>query len=341
MAPKSGVIGLTDAPLIAVTGADGFIGKRLCACLVQKGYRVRALSRVLNEKEKEYFDNLGAEVIEGDIRDSGVGERLFSRADGAFNLAGIVGRVGRPDSDYWEVNVTALQRLLKSAAKTGVRRFVSCSTADLAGNVLTPPSDEESACATDDIYQITKAHGEYAALFADRKDGMEVTVVRPTVVYGPGDRRRIKIFKEVMTGRFRLIGAGENHIHPVYVDDLAEGMILAYQSGKSPGNVYIIGGKTSVPVKEWITIIGKAAGVNLLLSHFPALPMRIVAFISEKLFTLVGRQPPLFQRNIEFFLKNRSYSTKKAERDLGFHPSVSLEEGARRTLEWYKKDVLL
>ena len=193
--------------------------------------------------------------------------------------------MGRPDSDYWEVNVTALQRLLKSAAKAGVRRFVSCSTADLAGNVLTPPSDEESACATDDIYQITKAHGEYAALFADGKDGMEVTVVRPTVVYGPGDRRRLKdIYRRPQAGRFRLIGSGDKPYPPGLCRRPCRGddsCLCARR--KSPGNVYIIGGaRDRYRSGSGSQSSGKPLAWKCCSLTRPALPMRLAAVISGK-----------------------------------------------------------
>jgi len=172
---------------VVVTGASGFIGKRLCSALAQRGYRLRALTH--SDKDDEFFKSLGAEVYIGDIRDEELTDRLMSGAAGVFHLAGIVGRVGVLDKEYWDVHVTGTKRLLKSATKQGVARFVQCSTAGVLGDIKNPPADENTAYATDDVYQITKSHGEKAAMASNGKKGMRVTVVRPTVVYGPEDMR--------------------------------------------------------------------------------------------------------------------------------------------------------
>lgn len=326
---------------VAVTGAGGFLGLRLCAALAGRGYAVRALLHREGGEAAQRLAALGVEVMAGDVREEPVCDRVTRGVNGVFHLAGITGRVGKPDSDYWDANVTTTKRLLKAASANSVRRFVYCSTADVLGNVPNPPADEDTPTARSDIYQITKTYAEGYALSNNGKRGLEVTVIRPTVIYGPEDRRRLKLFRAAARGRLWVIGQGDRMIHPVFVDDVAEGLILAYQSPAAPGRVYHIGGERYLPIEEWLRLIAGTAGVTPSVRRIPAGPALALAWASEVIFTLFGLEPPLFRRNMAFYLKNRGYSLERARRELGYEPKVSLEDGARRTLAWYREHGML
>ena len=329
---------MTDS-VTAVTGASGFPGKRLCAALKEKGYKIRAL---LNDGEDTgYFEALGAQTHTGDVRDAGVAARLVDGAERVFHLAGVTSAVGTPDSVYWDRHVTATRTLLKAASGAGVRRLVYYSTAGVTGDVKDPPSDESADYSSNDIYDITKAHGEKTALASNGKGGMETVVVRPTVLYGPGDMRRLAFFRKIVNGTFKMIGSGDTLVHPVYVDDAVEGMILACQSDKAAGKIYIIGGAEYLTLNEWVRIIAEAAGVDPPSARLPYYPVKAVSAVCEKLFTWFGLEPPLFRRKADFFIKNRAYKIDRAREDLGYSPKVGLEEGARRTIEWYRAEGLL
>lgn len=324
---------------VVVTGASGFIGKHLCSALAQKGYMLRALVR--EGDDVDYLETLKAEIVTGDVRDQNMSDRLMEGAAGVFHLAGIIGRVGILDSEYWDVHVTATKRLLKAATKHGVGRFLHCSTAGIIGNVKDPPADEDTPTATNDIYRITKSHGEKAALASNGKKGLKVTVARPTTVYGPGDMRLYKFFRDIAMEKFKMIGEGKALVHPVYIDDLVEGMILAYQSEKAPGRVYILGGEKYLAIEEWAKIIAKEAGVELSPTHIPYTPMKALSAVTEKAFTMFGMEPPTFRRKVDFFINNRAYKIDRAAQELGYKPKVGLAEGARRTLAWYKERGLI
>ena len=258
---------------IVITGALGYLGKRLSAALVEKGYKIRVLLKGGGDGH-DYFSSLNAEILIGHMGEKHIAERLMAGAFGVFNVAGIFGRFGMKENEIWDANVTVPKQLLKAAAKAGLSRFVYCSSADVLGNVTHPPADEETPTAAEDIYQFTKAHGELSALASNGKKGLKVTVVRPTVVYGPGDPYRHGMFRAIAHGQFRMIGNGDNLVHPVYIDDFVEGMILAYQSEKSPGRVYIIGGDEYLPLREWLDIIAREAYSSIPAIHYPYLPMK-------------------------------------------------------------------
>ncbi|VAX15689.1 hypothetical protein MNBD_NITROSPINAE03-795, partial [hydrothermal vent metagenome] len=235
------------------------------------------------------------------------------------------------------VHVTATRRLLEAAKKADVKRVVHCSTVGVLGHVADPPADENTAYNVEDIYQVTKAEGEKLALEYGSMTGLPVTVVRPCAVYGPGDRRLLKLFKLIATGRFRMIGDGSTLIHPVYIDDLVDGMILAYESSRAIGKVYILGGEQYVSVREWTKIIAREAGVTLSSFSIPYTPVWLAAIACEAVCAPFGMEPPLFRRRVDFFVKNRAFSINKAKQELEFSPKTDLDEGAAKTIEWYRQ----
>lgn len=324
---------------IAITGASGFVGKNLAAALAGRGFKLRVFTR--DNREDEFFRSLKAEIYTGDLRDPEAANWLLDGASALINLASIVQKAGSPDSEFWEVHLHAVKRLMDSAVKNGVKRVVHVSTTGVMGDIKNPPADEDSPLNAEDIYQVTKAEGEKAALSYNGDDGLEVTVVRPAMVYGPGDTRMLKLFRFIANGSFRMIGDGKTLAHPVYIDDLVDGIILALESKNAPGRVYIIGGEKYVTLNEWTETIAKEAGVRLSRASVPYWPVNMAAVVCETLCKPFGVEPPLFRRRVDFFVKNRAFSIERAKRELGYQPKVGVSEGARRALEWYRSRGLL
>ena len=102
-----------------------------------------------------------------------------------------------------------------------------CSTVGVHGDVEHPPANEDAPLRPGDVYQDTKLEGERLAQAAASETGIEVTIVRPTGIYGPGDRRLLKLFRGVARRRFVILGDGEIYYHLTYIDDLVEGFRLA------------------------------------------------------------------------------------------------------------------
>src|SRR5205085_3036731 len=128
--------------------------------------------------------------------------------DVVYNLAAVYRQAGIPTETYREVNATAVGRLIEAAAKANVRRVVHCSTVGVHGDIEHPPATEDAPLKPGDIYQVTKVEGENLARETGKRCGVEVTIVRPTGIYGPGDRRLLRLFRGVSRGRFPMIGSG-------------------------------------------------------------------------------------------------------------------------------------
>jgi nucleoside-diphosphate-sugar epimerase len=324
---------------IVVTGATGFVGKRLCRALTDRGYQLRILAR--SDKEDAYFRSLSAEILHADVTDPDMPVGLMEGADGVIHMAAVVSRAGLADTEFYDVHVAATRRLLDAAAAAGVKKFVHVSTIGVLGHIVHPPADEETPYNVHDIYQITKAEGEKAALAAHDPNRLSVTVVRPAAVYGPGDRRLLKLFRTVARGTFRMIGDGKTLTHPVYVDDLVDGIIAAYESAISGGRVYILGGPRAVTLNEWVATIATAADRPSSGMTIPYAPVWLAAVICEAVCGVLRIEPPLFRRRVDFFVKNRAFSIDRARKELGYDPSVDIADGAEKTLAWYRTAGLL
>ena len=168
----------------------------------------------------------GIAVAAGDIREAGAVERAAQGVEVIYHIAAIYRQAGLREDEYRAVNARAVATVIEAASRAGVRRVVHCSTVGVHGDVEHPPADEDAPLRPGDIYQVTKLEGEQAARDAAARTGVEVVIARPTGIYGPGDRRLLKLFRGVARRRFVVLGSGEIFYHLTHIDDLVEGFRL-------------------------------------------------------------------------------------------------------------------
>jgi nucleoside-diphosphate-sugar epimerase len=205
------------------------------------------------------------------------------------------------------------------------------------GDVEQPPANEDAPLKPGDIYQVTKLEGERVAREAGARTGVEVVIARPTGIYGPGDRRLLKLFRGVARRRFLVLGSGEIFYHLTYIDDLVEGFRLCGEVPEAAGRTYILAGGEVTTLSELIRIVAQVAGVQPPTLHLPVLPVWVAGAACELICAPFGIEPPLYRRRVDFFTKSRAFDIARARRELGYAPQVSLREGIRRTLDWYKR----
>jgi dihydroflavonol-4-reductase len=317
---------------IALTGATGYTGSRLLAALVARGDTVAALARRGSPRPET-----PAEWVEGDLADRAALGRLVDRADAVVHVAAVYRTAGHPDAYYREINVGGTEHLLQAAARAGVRRFVHTSTVGVHGDVRDPPADEASPISPADVYQATKAEAEALALEYHRRHGLPVAVVRPGAIYGPGETRLLKLFRAIARGRYAVVGSGRATYHPVFIDDLLQGFLLALDRPAAVGEAFIIAGARAVSQDELAALIARHTGGRVLPFHVPAWPLQWAGDLCEALCVPFGLEPPLHRRRVDFWTKNRAFSIAKAERMLGYRPQVELEDGIARTAAWYRQ----
>ncbi len=187
-------------------------------------------------------------------------------------------------------------------------------------------------------YQRTKLEGEELARAAGQTAGVEVVVARPTGIYGPGDRRLLKLFRGVARRRFVILGSGRIYYHLTYIDDLVEGFRLCGEVPAAAGRTYILAGGEVTTLNELVARIAKLAGVAPIGVHLPVWPFWLAGAACEAVCAPLGVEPPIYRRRVDFFTKSRAFDITRARQELGFAPAVGLTEGIRRTLEWYRRE---
>ncbi|MCP3890398.1 MAG: NAD(P)-dependent oxidoreductase [Desulfobulbaceae bacterium] len=322
---------------VLVTGGTGFTGKALVRRLLNDGHEVVALDYQEGLKTDE-LRQWGAQVVIGTVTDAKVVEQCMQGVDVVQHLAAAFREMDVPNSYYDEVNVEGTRIVLESAFRNDVKKFIYCSTCGVHGNVEDPPAPETAPINAADYYQQTKYQAEPIVLDYVKK-GLKATIIRPAAIYGPGDHERFfMIFKRVNNGTFPMFGSGKTFYHPLYIDHLIDAHVLVMDVEKGNGEAYLIADEEYVGIKDLVRRTARALGVKVKIPHFPILPLVVAGHICEKLCKPFKIVPPIFPRRVDWFRQNRAFDISKAKRDLGYNPQISLDEGLKRTGEWYKQE---
>ncbi len=322
---------------ILVTGGTGFTGKALVRRLLDAGHQVVAMDNKEGLKTQELRE-WGAEVVIGSVTDRDLVRQCMKGVQVVHHLAAAFREMNVPNTYYDEVNVGGTRNVLESAWEAKVDKFIYCSTCGVHGNVDNPPGGEESPIKPADYYQRTKYEAEPIVQEYFMK-GMKTVILRPAAIYGPGDPERFyMIFKRVASGRFLMFGNGRTLYHPLYIDNLVDAFMLAMEPGKGDGQAYLIADEEYVQIEDLVRRAAKALGVEVAIPHFPVWPVIVVGHIVEKCCKPFRISPPIFPRRVDWYRQNRAFTIAKAKRDLGYRPAVGLDEGLRRTAEWYRRE---
>lgn len=253
--------------MVLVTGANGFVGTALCRTLRAAGTSVRAAVRK------------GAgpgEVNVGDLNGSTDWYAALDGCDVVFHLAARVHVMSDVDEDplraYREVNVDGTLNLARQAIQAGVRRFVFVSSVKVNGESTSAQpfraSDVPMPC---DPYGQSKMEAEQALLQLGRDSGLEVVIVRPPLVYGPGVKANfLNLIKLVHMGIPLPLGSINNARSMVALDNLVDLLIVCSKHPRAPGNVFMVSDGADMGIKELVTKIAKAMNKRLLLVPVPA-----------------------------------------------------------------------
>lgn len=321
---------------VIVTGANGFVGSNLCRELLFNGYHVKALYR--RGSNTKILEGLDVDLVEGDICDPESLLNAVEGCNGVFHIAALFRQAKNPDKVYWDVNVEGVKNVFDVAIKAGVKKIIHCSTVGVHGHIPNPPANEQEDYRPGDIYQDTKAAGERLALAYFKENKIKGAVIRPAMVWGQGDERTLKLFKGIARKRLPLIGNGKTLLHWVLVSDLAKSFRLCYESEVEDGEIFIISGQECITIERLYNEIARAFNVNPPKFKIPALPVQILGSIFETIYILLGKEPPIYRRRVDFFTKTRCFDYSKARKLLGFKPAKNFDEEVTLIANWYKKN---
>ncbi len=325
-----------------VTGGTGFIGSRLALDCAERGEEVRILAKINNANERSGHDELkkaGIELIDGDVCDPATAGDAMKGVKTLYHLAAAQHEANVDDAYFRRINVEGTRSILDAAVKEGVERVVHGSTIGVYGMADEGPVHDRTPLFPDNIYGVTKLEGEHLARsYADR---LNIAIVRISETFGPGDYRLLKLFKGIKSKKFFMVGKGGNLHHPVYIDDLIDGLRRASVAKEAIGETVVVAGPHAVTTREMVDGISQALDVDGPKITVPLPALMGAAMVIETACRPVGIQPPLHRRRMNFFVKSFRFSGDGAREKLGFEPKITFAEGARRTATWYQDAGLL
>lgn len=325
--------------MILVTGSTGFIGGHLIRRLIKQKQRLRILVR-----KKSQFEKIGKSIfIEpfyGDLKDLSTLSGIMRGVDVVFHLASVINAKREYKDIYWNTNVFGTQNLLEIIRKERrqIQKFIFCSSVGAMGPLESIPADECTKCFPHNLYEKSKFEGEKIVRDFIKREGIPVSIVRPSWVYGPGDMRTLKLFKTIKNRRFIIIGNGKTLIHPVYVEDVVQGLILCAFEKRSEGQTYIIAGERPLAISELVEGIAEYCNSSIPKFHFPLFLAKLIVIPFEIFYVPFSKRAPVSRRSFEFFSKDQSFSISKAKKELGYNPETDLAKGIDTTIRWYREN---
>jgi nucleoside-diphosphate-sugar epimerase len=319
---------------ILVTGATGFLGSALVTELIGQQQEVRILARDVAKARAQFGEAVS--IVAGEITNEQQVREAVAGVSIIYHLVGHLYHPSVPTELYRTTHVEGTRTLFKACqGQDQIQRIVHCSTTGIFGVTGPAPAAEDAPFAPTNPYEATKLESELLALAAYKEQGLPVSVVRPGLVYGPGDLHLLGFFAAIKKGLFRVIDGGRASLHPIYIDDMTAAFLLCAEKPQAIGNSYNIAGSHPVTMRQLSTAIAHALDKELPGGSIPLWLANLASDIFSITPGLKGEQAPLTRSRVQFLTNSRVYTTTKATTELGFIPRVNLEEGMRRTAKWY------
>lgn len=322
---------LADKPVL-VTGATGFLGSRLSELLSTKeNASVTGIGRNLNRVS--HLKDKGVTLQAVDLLDTEALKEAVEGKEFIFHTAAVLD--ADPETAQ-SVNVDATETLTKLAGEAGVSRFVHVSTVGVYDMADRNEVDESTPLALEHpaTYPRTKAQAEIRAQRMAEEYGLELSIVRPSMIYGPGHGVWSEgMFQNILDGNPVFLGDGSAHFNPIYIDDVVDAMIRCAKHPNAAGESFnVSAGVTSW--REFMSHYGELCDKEP--KGLPLFVARLMAFANK----IPGITTPIDRGFIEMANSYKRFPTQKALEILGWEPQMPLEEGLKKTRQWLKREVL-
>lgn len=310
---------------VFVTGANGFIGQSFCAEAMLRGFQVKGATRSPCELPA------GAEMaVVGTIDGETNWREVLVGVDAVIHLAARVhvmnDKAADPLTEFLKVNLYGTSNLAQQAASAGVKRFVYVSSVKVNGEQTTVnrPFLESDEPDPQDAYGMSKWRAEQDLQRIAKETGLEIVILRPPLVYGPGVKGNFISLLAAINRRIPLPLAGANNLRSlVYVGNLVDALITCATHPAAAGQTYLVSDGEDISTAMLVDMIAQSLGRNSRAFNFPHGLLRAVA-------TLLGRA-----EQMDRLFGSLRVNDEKLHRELAWSPPYTLEQGLRATAEWY------
>ena len=318
-----------------VTGATGFVGSHLVDKLLDKNYEVYCMKR--KSSSTKWLDGKNVVFVDGDLFSNDVLEKAISEMDYVFHVAGVV--KAKTKEGFYLGNYEATKNLLEITykVKPNLKKFIFISSQAAGGPTRTEkPVDENTKSEPITTYGITKLKAEEEV--EKYKDKFPVTIIRPPAVFGPRDSEILIYFKTFSRGLNSVIGFDAKYLSLVYVEDLADGIILAAENDIANGQMYYISLDKPYNWDEIGSVTSGLLGKKALKIRLPHSVVYSVGYLAQ-IFSTFSRNPATLnlEKCKDITQLRWVCSNEKAKKELGFKPKYTLEQGFKKTIDWYKE----
>lgn len=316
---------------ILVTGANGFIGRALCAALHRRGHAVRRVARHLaaGATPEERAETVSVGNIDGQTDWT----QVLPGIDTVIHLAARVHvmreSAADPLAEFRRVNVAGTECLARAAAAAGVKRLVYVSSVKVNGEMTAPGQafTEADAPAPQDPYGVSKFEAEVALRRVARETGLEAVIVRPPLVYGPGVKGNFRQMLRVLASGVPLpLASVDNRRSLIYVDNLADALIACAAHPAAAGQTYLVSDGEDMSTPTLLRALAGPLGVPAWLFPFPP-------WLFKTLARLAGRG-----EQADRLLGSLRVESGKIRGQLDWIPPHTAQHGLQATAEWYRTE---
>lgn len=321
---------------ILITGATGFVGSHVADRLIEQGHSVRALTR--SSSSLKWLKDKQLQTVQGNMLDVESLREAVEGVDAVIHIAGVT--TAKDKNGYFEGNQIATRGLLEATRRynPGIKHFIHASSQTAVGPSLDgEPVTEITPPHPITTYGMSKRAAEEECERA--RQHFPITILRLAAVYGPRDTAILTFFQTVHKRLKPLIGFSDKYVNLVHVDDVVQSFERSLLNPKALNETYMIGSEeqyTWKHVSNLTSQILERAGITVRLPHSLVYG---VAAVSE-LFNMFKSKPSVlnWEKGKDIVQAHWTCSVEKAKADLEYRQSVSLEEGIRKTTEWYRKE---
>lgn len=324
---------------VFLTGGTGLVGSHVARRLRADGVEVVCLQRPTSDTG--FLKSIGCRIVTGDVRDEPdrAAERMAG-CDGLVHAAALV-YSGASWPKARAVNVKGTEHVLRSAARAGIVRAVHISSVAVYGDVSAPVDENtptDAPLRRDEIYARSKRAAEAVAFRVHRQEGVAVSVLRPSVVYGERDR----LFTPILARLLRLpltplLGAGDSTLPVVYAGNVASAVVDALSRGAAGGRAFVLGADVPLTQRRLLRGLARALGRTSRLVSLPEGLVRWGARLGDTLgLSVPGARQLALRRIVRLATTDNPYSSRRAREVLGWEPRYDAAEALERTGAWFR-----